>query len=315
MSATQQLSVEQIKQAAIWMARLWSDNVTEEDRHACAQWREANPAHECAWQQLQQLQNRFDGIPANSGSRILAQRNDLSRRQVLAIAGMFCGGAGLAALGTQAQWQPLMADQRTATGETRQLRLNDGTQVFLNTATSLDIHSTSAGQELHLLQGEVLVESSTNPQPLLLRCRDGAVSPIAARFGVRQYEQNTELAVYHGNARIELTQGNGITSTLSAGEASRFSSQLIQAPQPVRPGYQAWTEGKLVVERLPLTRFIDELDRYRAGVLRIDPALASQQITGVFSLHDIDATLARLPSILPVRVRYFSRYWVSIEAV
>tara|TARA_R110002051_G_scaffold2291_2_gene11811 strand:+ start:6167 stop:7114 length:948 start_codon:yes stop_codon:yes gene_type:complete len=309
------LSAEQIRQAAIWMARLWSDNATEQDRRACAQWREADPAHEYAWQQLQQLQTRFDGVPADSASRILARRTDLSRRQVLALAGLVCGGAGLAAMGSRDQWQPLTADERTATGEIRQLQLADGTRLFLNTATSLDIYPGASGQELHLLQGELLVDSSSNSRPLLLRCRDGAIRPISARFSLRQYDQDTELAVFRGSARVEPLRATGVGTSLSAGEASRFSRHLIQAPQRADLNRQAWTEGKLVAERLPLTRFIAELDRYRAGILRIDPALASLQITGVFSLHDTDATLARLPQALPVRVRYFSRYWVSIEAV
>ena len=41
--------------------------------------------------------------------------------------------------------------------------------------------------------------------------------------------------------------------------------------------------------------------------------LLSGMETGVFSLKDTHATLARLPTILPVKLRYISRYWVSVE--
>lgn len=313
MKRGQPLSAEQISQAASWMARLWSDNVTEQDYLACSNWRQADPANEHAWQQLEQMQARFDGLPTGSGSRILGRRSELSRRRVLALAGLLCGGAGLAALGSREQWQPLTADQRTATGETRELQLADGTRLFLNTATSLDLHSGVKGHELHLLQGELLVESSNNAQPLRLSCRDGQIHSLDGRFCVRQYPQDTQLSVFSGSARITPQQAP-TNATISTGEATRFSRSLIQAPQAADPNSLAWINGKLVAERLPLTRFIVELGRYRQGLLRIDPALAGLQITGVFALHDTDATLARLPQTLPVRVRYFSRYWVSIDA-
>lgn len=313
MKRGQPLSAEQISQAASWMARLWSDNVTEQDYLACSNWRQADPANEHAWQQLEQMQARFDGLPTGSGSRILGRRSELSRRRVLALAGLLCGGAGLAALGSREQWQPLTADQRTATGETRELQLADGTRLFLNTTTSLDLHSGVKGLELHLLQGELLVESSNNAEPLRLSCRDGQIHSLDGRFCVRQYAQDTQLAVFSGSARIT-PQQTPTNATISTGEVTRFSQSLIQAPQAADPNSLAWINGKLVAERLPLTRFIAELGRYRQGLLRIDPALAGLQITGVFSLHDTDATLARLPQALPVRVRYFSRYWVSIDA-
>ena len=76
------LSPEQIREATQWQARLWSEDATEEDIAACARWRQGDPAHEYAWQQLQQLQSRFDAVPAASGRRILGARRGLSRRQL-----------------------------------------------------------------------------------------------------------------------------------------------------------------------------------------------------------------------------------------
>jgi len=308
------LSPDQISQAAHWMARLWSDNATAQDHAACAHWRQADPAHEHAWQQLQQLQLRFDAVPTDGASRILGRRNEVSRRRMLAIAGLLCSGAGLAAMGSRQQWQPLTADQRTGTGERRELQLADGTRLLLNTATSLNLKSSAGGHQLQLLQGELLVTSNTNALPLQLHCRDGLITPQSSRFCLRQYAHDSQLSVFSGNVQISLA-ATGSSAVLAAGEATRFSRSLIATPQMVDPTALAWTEGKLVAERLPLTHFIAELGRYRPGVLRIDPSLAVLQITGVFSLHDTDATLARLPKVLPVRVRYFSRYWVSIDTV
>lgn len=50
------ISRESIEQASLWMARLWADDVTEQDKKAFNTWRTAHPDNEFAWQQLENLQ-------------------------------------------------------------------------------------------------------------------------------------------------------------------------------------------------------------------------------------------------------------------
>lgn len=70
----------------------------------------------------------------------------------------------------------------------------------------------------------------------------------------------------------------------------------------------------MIADELRLDAFVAELERYRPGLLRCDPAVAGLRVSGVFPLDDTDRILAMLPSVLPVRVRQRSRYWVSIQA-
>ncbi|MBU5894848.1 DUF4880 domain-containing protein, partial [Vibrio cholerae O1] len=41
-----------VQRAAEWMARLWADDASDEDRAACARWRAEHPRHELAWSRL-----------------------------------------------------------------------------------------------------------------------------------------------------------------------------------------------------------------------------------------------------------------------
>ena len=61
--------------------------------------------------------------------------------------------------------------------------------------------------------------------------------------------------------------------------------------------------------------FIEELGRYRPGVLRCDPAVQGLSISGAFRIDDTDTVLENLSKTLPVKVRYVTRYWASIEPV
>lgn len=69
-----------------------------------------------------------------------------------------------------------------------------------------------------------------------------------------------------------------------------------------------------VVGMLDLTPFdfIREVGRHRAGVLRCDPAVADLRLTGAFPLDDTDRVLEGLEQTLPVTVRGFTPYWVTV---
>ena len=69
----------------------------------------------------------------------------------------------------------------------------------------------------------------------------------------------------------------------------------------------------LSVDDWRLGDFITELGRYRPGVLRCAPQVQDLSISGAFRIDDTDTVLENLGKTLPVRVRYLTRYWVSIE--
>jgi transmembrane sensor len=62
-----------------------------------------------------------------------------------------------------------------------------------------------------------------------------------------------------------------------------------------------------------LDQFLAELGRYRVGVLRCDPRVADLEVTGAFRIDDTDRALEVLAGVLDLRLRYRTRYWVSVD--
>ena len=75
----------------------------------------------------------------------------------------------------------------------------------------------------------------------------------------------------------------------------------------------AWLRGQLVAERLRLADFLDQVGRYRRGVIRCDPRVADLIVSGVYALDDTDRILASLARALPLRVSRYTAYWVVVE--
>ena len=68
----------------------------------------------------------------------------------------------------------------------------------------------------------------------------------------------------------------------------------------------------LVASDMRLDRFIDELRRYRPGLITLAPEVAGLRLSGVFPLADTDRILQSLVQVLPVRIHVPVRYWVRI---
>jgi len=139
-----QVSRDSIEQASIWMARLWADDVAEHDKQAFQTWRTANPDNEFAWQQLEQIQSKFNAIPQPALSRkVLSKSRDMpsnstslrgvSRRQVLLIGGISLGTLGLV-LNSRAE-RPHGAEYVTAVGEVREITLSMRLKVAFSPAS------------------------------------------------------------------------------------------------------------------------------------------------------------------------------------
>jgi transmembrane sensor len=131
-----------------------------------------------------------------------------------------------------------------------------------------------------------------------------------AELCVRQFEAGCLVSVMRGRVRLQPPQG--ATVTLEAGQRAGMSTQGVTKVERFDTQQPGWQQGLLMVDNQPLGAFLRELDRYRPGVLRWEPALEALAVTGTFRLDDTDRALALLAASLPLEVRYHTRYWVSL---
>ncbi|WP_457787716.1 FecR domain-containing protein [Pseudomonas sp. PL-6] len=307
---------EVVQQAIAWRVWLASGTATAQEWRLCADWRAADPQHEQAWQRLEQLGQPFAGLSAPLARHALVGAQvDRQRRRSLKQLGLFGTLVAAGVLGQHLQpWQPLLAQQRTGTGERRRLQLADGGTLHLNSDTALDIHYGAERRLIQLYQGEILVQTAADPlgRPFLVSTEQGLLRALGTRFQVRQQADTCELAVYQG--MVEARPWGGVTQRVEAGQRVRLSEGALHALGAADVDRGRWADGLLVAHDMPLAEFLAELGRQRPGVLRCAPEVAGLRISGVFPLDDGDRVLAMLARTLPVRVVYRTRFWVSLQA-
>ncbi|VXA93634.1 FecR domain-containing protein [Pseudomonas sp. 8O] len=305
-----------LETAAQWYLEL-RDAAPGAPQHAAhRQWLERDPRHRQAWARVERLQSTFAALPATVARPVLDGERR-SRRQLVKALGVLlaCGGSG--ALAWQATpWRDWLAEQRTAVGEQRRLHLDDGSELQLNTDTALNLRFDAHSRTIQLLRGEILVHSATDAarRPLVVYSPHGSVRALGTRFTVRCEDHRTHVGVLQHAVAVTPAKTGVAPQRLEAGQQLWFSSNQLYPSRPLPANADAWSRGLLIVSDWRLAELTAELARYRPGQLSCDPAVADLRLSGAFHLQDIDAVLANIASTLPVRIRYFTRYWARIEA-
>lgn len=317
MARTQTLDIATLEAAARWYVDLRGEVPDEVTREAHRRWLERDPLHAQAWERLARLQDRLGQVAPGVARPTLASAR-AKRRDVLKVLSVLlaAGAAGTLAWNTT-PLPTLVADQRTGTGERRRVRLDDGSQLQLNTATAVDIRYSDTLREVRLLSGEIQIETARDSlvRPFIVHTAEGSIRALGTRFTVRCEAGRTQVCVQEHAVEVRSASLLGPAVRVEAGQQLSFSHDGVGPMQQANPQADAWTRDMLVANDWRLGDFILELQRYRPGHLGCDPAVAGLRISGAFHLGSTDTILDNLTSTLPVRIRRFSRYWASVEAV
>lgn len=310
-------------QAADWLTLVMSDEMTQDAWTRLQTWRQTSPDHERAWSHIEAVTGRFRVMDAGASYKTLSPYADLgspARRKLLGLLiwGGAIGVAGSFASRTQ-EWRTAVADLRTETGEQRSFTLPDGTRILLNTASAIDIEFSDRVRLVRLLTGEISImtghTTASAELPFVVETTQGRIRALGTRFTVRQEADTTVVAVEESAVQITPIDAPQSRATLYQHQRASFTHNSIGETLTLNDQDVAWTRGQIIADNIRLADFLDELARYRPGIVRCDSVAALLRFSGVFPLHDTDAILNTLPTVLPVSVRQFTRYWVSVDAL
>lgn len=300
---------EVVRAASRWLALLESGDATDADLQRLAQWRASSSLNESAWQKAQLLRQRFAQLPGELALATL-DRPDAGRRALLKQA---LGVAALVPaawlLGQQVPLEAWAADVHTAVGERRRLLLSDGTALQVNTDSAVNIDL--AARRLTLVRGEVAITVPTGVS-MVVQVPFGRVAISAGEACIRLFDQACQVAVIHGTASLQPLRGAALA--LQAGQQASLQATGVGTVTALDDLLLGWRDGVLRLDDRPLADLLRELRRYRAGVLRWQPALETLRVTGTFRLDDTDRVLALLAASLPLEVHARTRYWVTLAA-
>lgn len=316
-------SHQTLEEAAEWFALLRDGQASNEYKLAWREWLNAKPENKKAWLYVEKISHSFETLqqtpdPQSTADNLFSANQRLHQRRRL-----LSGMVSIAAIGLvghfswNKKWLPdsimaLAADYHTGVGQQRNIILADGSQIWLNTATAINVDFTAQQRRIQLLHGEIYIETAKDPdRSFVVDTTHGRLTALGTQFNVMSHKEDIELAVYQG--RVSVQTNNDQQAELQHGETTRFTANQIQPKQPSITARQAWRQGLLVAEDMTLQELIAELNRYQHGYINISDEIAQLKVYGSFPLSDTNRALIMLTRVLPIQVRQVFPGWIKLE--
>ena len=165
------------------------------------------------------------------------------------------------ALAGLALWALLPVTHRAPLGETANVTLPDGSQVALNSGSSVQHGRFFTSARDVSLTGEAFFDVKPGDVPFVVETLHARVEVLGTAFNVRAWDEQTTVALVEG--RVALSGAGLETTPMTAGDALRLAPGL-PAPEAVPTDVaraSAWRSGSLAFEGMPLGAVLAEVER------------------------------------------------------
>ncbi|NNE40197.1 MAG: DUF4880 domain-containing protein [Marinicaulis sp.] len=315
--------------AAQWAARSISGDFSDGDRRALQRWLQANPSHAQAFDQYieiaEQASDIADLIREDTLVRDLEKfSRESTNRRSWWVAGpamaASIAAAGLFFFQSAPDIDNGWREFATARGETKEVRLADGSLVTLNTDTELRILMTDAERRIELSKGEALFDVvRDNDRKFVVASKAADTIVRGTRFNVEQTTNDTIVSVLSGVVEVDpiADEKNALPVTLIAGHAVVVHSSGAHDPVVAfNPDIvSAWRRGFERYENQRLAYVVSDLNRYfdRPIVIR-DVALENLPVTGGFDVTNQALVVQALSAALSIRASNGPNGEIYLEA-
>lgn len=180
--------------------------------------------------------------------------------------------------------------------EQKYLLLPDGTQVWLNAASSLQFPDEFKSDKREVyLTGEAFFDvKHADKIPFLIHTRNITTTVLGTAFNIKAYADQKEIMVSVTRGKVKVSRDDKLIAVLTKGKAVKISNetkQVVEKEVPVE-NIAGWQQGNLVYEDAPLEDIVRDLQNvFNAEIIVEDTALNKLSITTSFS-RDIGAEKA-----------------------
>lgn len=306
---------ERLAEAGVWIARMHGDTRGRGVENGLRRWLHANPDNARAFELATEVWEDAEGLRRFVPLR--PQARSASR-------GGWQFAVAAAALATMLLvvgivWFQHVGVIATGVGEQRQLVLEDGTRVFLNTDTRLVVKYDEQARRVELRRGEALFNvAKKSDWPFIVVVGDRQVKALGTSFVVRRDDERVAVMLMEG--RVQVSPQSSSTPSIPADTQAQVDANSVAPAQPaaatdqlpketftLTPGQRltftngaaasldtpsmeratAWRRGQVILDDTPLRVAAEEMNRYNSIKVVIEsPEAAELLVNGLFQAGD-----------------------------
>jgi transmembrane sensor len=296
------------------------------DQDAFEIWRSADPEHAAAFARIEQIMAL--GQSVGSEPEIMALRHETLTRVVMRERtslrwSVMTGLAASLLLAGGAMWWTLSVSPKPGTppaapkiveatvrsfdtqvGERLNVTLEDGSQLHLDTRTTVQVQYTSAARRLTLMRGQVMFDVAKAPaRPFIVAVAGRTVTALGTRFSIRYDDRTMAVALVEGVVTVGKPGDDPAHDVIM-----RPNDRLVADGQRVSLRHHedlgrfiSWTRGFVQFDNVALSDAVRELNRYTATPLLVDARAGTIRISGSFPTNGSLAFAEAMQAAFPVR--------------
>lgn len=209
----------------------------------------------------------------------------------------------------------------TAVGEISTVSLPDDSVVTLNTNSAITIDFTGTQRRVWLDKGEVYFDVAKDPNRVFsIDTGHKTIRVIGTKFNVYKSDETLKVSVSEGlvavqsstlpsSDQIEFDNAETLLPAGSIGAFTGTSEVVAKVTSQKSLKEQQWRQGVFRFDNEPLAKVIAEFNRYRLKKITLqDEKLGKLKISGVFKLKNGESILSALEAALPVHVERYPKY-------
>lgn len=302
--------------AADWFVRLNSGDVTESTRLEHEAWLAEDEGNRERFENVQRSMRDLAPLDDWMHTELDRLNGRVMARRAWRTKGLIGFGSAAAAVAAVSLWITTNpADlYTTERAEQREISLDDGSRIHLNSASSVAVRYSPEERTVELNSGEGVFDVSRDAQrPFVVAAADAEVVAIGTQFRVRLVGGDVTVTVLEGAVAVFDRPGSGATSApgsrpseseptlLYANDQVTLSNGVMTAVESVNASVAtAWREGKLIYDATPLREVVAEMSRYTAIELAVADGVPDHPITGLIQIRSPDAMLRFISNAVPV---------------
>ena len=305
-------------EAAAWIAKLHGPERSAELEEDFQSWLKADPENARAFEQVTDVWESIasvnvGGLPRLAGRDAFDERSGRARtkdersrpaRTKWAIAACAVVAAGIGSFA-------LLHGERYSTdiGEQRTVSLADGSRIFLNSSTRVDVEYGKSRRLIELESGEAYFEvAKEGARPFVVRAGERQITALGTAFVVRRDLHQVVVTLVEGKVTVApfaRAQPSSTEAMLAPGQrltVADGSPAKIDVPRPETTA--AWRRGEVILDEMLLKDAAREMNRYdRTRLLIEDEGIGDLTVSGIYRSGNNRDFAKAVAAMYPVEVR------------
>ena len=192
----------------------------------------------------------------------------------------------------------------TNTGEMRDIRLEDNSEVTMGSASDVYIKFSDRHRLVNLKKGAAYFDVASNKQrPFEVKIGSASVVAVGTEFNIDRGQYFTDVVVHEGAVEVAGSRDDKPV-LVKAGEQIRITGRTLGLVQSIDISRTVdWRSGWLELDNESLHYLVERLNRESAKHIRIDsPALNDIRVAGRFRLKDPGQALNLLAEVYGLKI-------------